>query len=105
VNIGAAVPVASGFPEVGISPDFTACSPAPPKPQPVRKMACEEVSNADGVKLNFCVYAKYKEWVEYNGPRIVMVEGTVTNVGTITACNIHIDIDNFKNAQAKWGEW
>ena len=105
MNLGAAVPVASGFPEVGISPDVTACSPEPPKPKPARKMNCDIVTNAAGVKLNVCLYADPKTWKEYNGPRVVMVEGVIENVGDVTACNIHVDIEGFANAQAKWGEW
>ena len=107
-NLGAAVPVASGFPEVGIDAKFSACSPPPPKAVAPRKAACTQVPGADaavGVLLNFCVYDKPKVWTEYGGPRVVMVEGYIENIGQETACNIKVDIENFKENQAKWGEW
>ncbi len=107
VNMGAAVPVASGFPEVGISADFTACSPPPPKAVAPRKADCTPVVSPDNANLvlNFCLYSKPKVWTEYDGPRVVMVEGYIENIGQETACNIVVDIENFANAQAKWGEW
>lgn len=108
VNLGAAVPIASGFPDVSIAPTFTACQPPPPKPVAPRKADCTEVpgsgANAD-VLLNFCLYSKPKIWREYEGPRIVMVEGYIENIGQGTACNIEVDIENLQDAQATWGEW
>lgn len=104
VNIGAAVPKRSGYPEIGIAPTFTACDPPKPKAAAARKTICKLYSE-NGVDLNFCTYTPLKEWTEYHGPRVVMVEGTIENVGTTTACNIKVNIEGFEDNQAKWGEW
>jgi hypothetical protein len=104
VNLGAAVPVARDYPEVYVEPTFKYCNPEPPKAPKPRNVTCTDYDQ-DGVQLKMCTYTDLKEWTDYKGPRYVMVEGYFENTGKNLACNVTVDIENFAQATASWGEW
>lgn len=102
-NFGASIPKDAGVPHVYIPPTFAPCPED--NTERKRKFKCSESTRSADTKVKICVYTDLKEWKELDGSRTVAVEGFVSNTGSTPLCNVTVNIQEFANAKAFWGDW
>ncbi len=103
-NMGSAIPKAKGVPRFTVLKNFVACD-EPDSNIVRRKFRCTESTRKPNAAVKICVYSDLKEWSDDDGARIVSVDGFISNTGGAPLCNLTVDISNFENARAYWGDW